>query len=176
MSLGNAFGGPNALAVDSAGVLHVVTAAAGGVYSAAFEGTKWTAPERIETRSMDPHDQAIAICQGNRLHVAYDDRFGQDTTVWYSNREINAPHIEQKPVPRPDLQPTTVAIGEIAVSAAPTPTHAMPRGNGLDAVASQPSPLASVGNPYALLLLPMGSTLLLVAGAFAFHMIRQRRK
>ena len=176
MSLGNAFGGPNALAVDSAGVLHVVTAAAGGVYSAAFEGTKWTAPERIETRSMDPHDQAIAICQGNRLHVAYDDRFGQDTTVWYSSREINAPHIEQKPVPRPDLQPTTVVIGEIAVSAAPTPTHAMPRGNGLDAVASQPSPLASVGNPYALLLLPMGSTLLLVAGAFAFHMIRQRRK
>lgn len=176
MNLGYGFGGPNALAVDSAGVLHVVTAAAGGVYSAAFEGTKWTAPERIETRSMDPHDQAIAVCQGNRLHVAYDDRFGEDTTVWYSSREINAPHRQQRPIPRPDPQPTAAVISEIAVSTEHTPTDAMPGGDGGDTIAWQPSPVSSAGNPYTLLLLPVGSALLVIAGAFAFHMIRQSRK
>ncbi len=104
IGLGAAFGGPNALTKDSAGELYMVTATGDGVYSASFDGTQWGLPEPIDDRSIDPHGQDIATCQGNQLHVAYYDRTG-DTRVWYSTRSVNAPHRDRLPIPKPTPMP-----------------------------------------------------------------------
>lgn len=105
MPLGAAFGGRNFLTRDSAGVLHVVTAVADGVFSASWDGTEWGTPEQLETRFIDPHGQSIMACQGNQLHVAYYDRIG-DNKTWYSTRLVNAPHIDRKPMPTATPLPT----------------------------------------------------------------------
>ncbi|MBP7689301.1 MAG: exo-alpha-sialidase [Thermoflexales bacterium] len=105
MPLAAAFGGRNFLTQDSAGVLHVVTAVADGVFSAAWDGAEWGTPEQIDTRYIDPHGQSIMACQGNQLHVAFYDRTG-DNKTWYSTRLVNAPHLDRKPMPTPTPQPT----------------------------------------------------------------------
>ena len=98
MELGAAFGGPNALTKDSAGVVHVVTAIRGGVYSAKWDGVMWGPPERIEDRAIDPHGQDITICQGNKLQIVYDDR-NETQSIWYSSRMVDAPNIAQESIP-----------------------------------------------------------------------------
>ncbi|MCJ7661423.1 MAG: glycoside hydrolase, partial [Anaerolineales bacterium] len=104
MRLGAAFGGPNALTQDSSGAIHVVTAINQGVYSARWDGSMWGPPERIEDREIDPHGQEIAICQGNKLQIVYDDR-NDSQKIWYSNRNVDAPRIERQPMFHP--VPTT---------------------------------------------------------------------
>jgi hypothetical protein len=98
MELGAAFGGPNALTKDSAGVVHVVTAIRGAVYSAKWDGVMWGPPERIEDREIDPHGQDITICQGNKLQIVYDDR-NETQNIWYSSRIGDAPNIAQGSIP-----------------------------------------------------------------------------
>jgi hypothetical protein len=98
MKLGAAFGGPNALTKDSAGVVHVVTAIRGGVYSAKWDGTIWGLPERIEDRAIDPHGQEFTICQGNKLQIVYDDR-NETQSIWYSSRMVDATNIAQESIP-----------------------------------------------------------------------------
>ena len=118
MPLGAAFGGPNALTQDSSGAVHLVTAINGGVYSARWDGSMWGPPERIEDREIDPHGQEIAICQGNKLQVVYDDR-NDSQKIWYSNRTVDAPRLNRQPVPLAD--PTTAEISSSASSTTPTP-------------------------------------------------------
>jgi hypothetical protein len=98
MSLGAAFGGPNALTKDTAGVIHVVTAIRGGVYSAKWDGIIWGPPERIEDRAIDPHGQDITICQGNKLQIVYDDR-NETQGIWYSSILVDAPYFAQESIP-----------------------------------------------------------------------------
>ena len=98
MSLGAAFGGPNALTQDSSGAIYIVTAINQGVYSARWDGSMWGPPERIEDREIDPHGQEIAICQGNKLQVVYDDR-NDSQKIWYSNRTVEAPRVERLSMP-----------------------------------------------------------------------------
>lgn len=97
MQLGAAFGGPNALTKDSAGMIHIVMAINGGVYSASWDGGIWGPPERIEDREIDIHGQGITICQGNNLQVVYDDR-NDSQKIWYSNRIVDAPRIKQQTI------------------------------------------------------------------------------
>jgi hypothetical protein len=102
IELGAGFGGANFLAKDSADQLHAVVAVKNGVYSAAWDGSSWGGYVQIEDRSMDPHGQQLVACQGNQLHVVYDDRVEDDTTVWYARRQVDAPHIDQAPIPATD--------------------------------------------------------------------------
>ncbi|MBN2391116.1 MAG: exo-alpha-sialidase [Anaerolineae bacterium] len=116
MPLGAAFGGPNDLVRDSAGTVHVVTAVADGVFSAAWDGKRWGPPERIDDRYIDPHGQHMVVCQGNQLHVVYYDRIG-DNTVWYAFREVEAPHIARQSFPAstsllPDAPTATVPVSQ----------------------------------------------------------------
>jgi hypothetical protein len=119
MHLGAAFGGPNQLVKDSAGTLHVVTSVASGVFSAAWNGTQWRPPERIDDRFIDPHGQNMIVCQGNQLHVVYYDRLG-GIRVWYASRQVEAPHIERQLLPKPTPQPTVTATPDIFPSPEPT--------------------------------------------------------
>ena len=111
MRLGAAFGGPNALTQDSSGAIHIVTAVNEGVFSARWDGSMWGPPERIEDREIDPHGQEIAICQGNKLQVVYDDR-NDSQKIWYSNRTVEAPSINRQPMPThvPSTDVNTVSI------------------------------------------------------------------
>ena len=101
MPLAPGFGGPNKLVKDSAGTIHAVLAALGGVYSVSWDGKQWGPPELIDDRGIDPHNQDMVVCQGNELHVTYDDRNDQKK-VWYSTRSVNAPHIDAQPIPARD--------------------------------------------------------------------------
>jgi hypothetical protein len=118
MRLGAAFGGPNALTQDSSGAIHIVTAINEGVYSARWDGSMWGPPERIEDREIDPHGQEIAICQGNKLQVVYDDR-NDSQKIWYSNRMVDAPVINRQPMPT--QAPMTDKNGSSVSTTSPTP-------------------------------------------------------
>jgi hypothetical protein len=78
-----------------------VTAVTGGVYSAKWDGGSWSVPERIEDRPMDPHAQSLVVCGGNELQVVYDDRMGENTTVWWSRRKLDTPSLSGTPLHRP---------------------------------------------------------------------------
>jgi hypothetical protein len=112
------FGGLNYLAKDSAGVLRVATSVNSGVFVSTLHGSRWLAHERIESRNMDPHGQQLVVCQGNRLHLIYDDRLLADTTVWYAYKEVDAPHIGRSPIPTPIANSPVAAV---TPQASPTP-------------------------------------------------------
>ena len=116
IDLGAGFGGANYLAKDSAGILRAVTGVGGGVYVSTFAGSQWLSPDRIESRWMDPHSQRLVVCQGNQLHVVYDDRIVRDTTVWYAHKQVDAPYIGRSPIPT--AEPRAV----LPTSAAPPPS------------------------------------------------------
>lgn len=115
MQLGAAFGGANALAKDAAGNLFAITAWSDGVFVTPRVGTEWGESEQIDNRVIDPHGQVITACQGNRLNVAYYDRTG-DATIWFSSREVAAPHSERQPLPQSTSQ--EVASSEAALTQA----------------------------------------------------------
>lgn len=147
LELGAAFGGPNALARDSAGTIYAVTAWSDGVYASRWLGSNWSIPVPIDLREIDPHGQQITVCQGNVLHVLYHDRTG-DETVWYSSRTTAASHVPRLPLPEtPPLatQPaTSLAQSEApstsTVSPTLTPANAMPFNRG--PIVPTPSPVA----------------------------------
>ncbi len=120
MPLGGAFGGPNALVKDEAGIVHVVTAVKGGVYSASWNGARWNPPTRIDDRPIDPHAQFISVCQGNQLHVVYDDR-NDNGKIWHSGRQTDAPHIDRQPLPTLTPTPHPTVATTALVNPSPQP-------------------------------------------------------
>jgi hypothetical protein len=100
MDLGAAFGGYNQLAKDSAGVVHAIAVERTKVSSTTFDGTAWLPPERIDLREFDYHDQQLAICQGNQLHVIYNDH-AAPSVIWYATKSVSAPHIAARSIPAP---------------------------------------------------------------------------
>jgi hypothetical protein len=121
VDLGAGFGGANWLAKDSAGVLRAVTGVGNGIYVSRFANGQWLAPVQIEDRDMDPHGQQMVVCQGNQLHVVYDDRVKLDTTVWYSQTQVDAPHVEQRPLPSPAKDALPPVVAPEPQEAPPTP-------------------------------------------------------
>lgn len=112
--LGAAFGGVNALAKDSSERMHAVAAVGNGVYDVPWNGNTWGAADTIDDRFIDAHGQLITTCQGNRLHVVYYDRIGEQE-LWYSTKEVNSPKFPQSAMPEPQAS-------NIAFRVSPTPT------------------------------------------------------
>ena len=158
MPLGAAFGGPNKLVKDSAGILHAILAAFGGVYSVSWDGTQWGPPELIDDRGIDPHNQDMVVCQGNELHVTYDDRNDQKK-VWYSTRTVNAPHIDPKPFPR---HAEAAAIG-LEPTPTPLPIRVL---SGSQNHPFSPDLKSAPPSPVALILLSALPVLVLIAGVY----------
>lgn len=164
-SLGAGFGSVNNLAKDSAGKLYAVVGAKDAVYQLEWDGLQWIKPTRIENRSLDPHAQELVVCQGNQLHVTYDDRLVADTTVWYSTREVAAPHIAKIPLPvsapaASSVTPTTEVLVATPVSDPNTGTRPPLNVNSsmpARGTTSQAMPLlASVGSVVILLVVVIG--------------------
>lgn len=128
MGLGAAFGGFNKLAKDSAGTLHVISAVGNGVYHATWNGGGWNPKEAVETRSFDPHGQQFVICQGNRLHVAYYDRTGENE-IWYSTKTTNAPELVRTAITASEAAPTATPLVVTKSSTTPMRSAATPLPN-----------------------------------------------
>ncbi len=123
--LGAGFGSANVLVRDSAGTLRAVVSAKGAVQSASFDGFRWSAPEWIDDRDIDPHGQSMVVCQGDQLHLVYDDRHPDDSTVWYAHRTLNTPHLAQRVAPTRDEQAGDGAVeGPVAQAPVVQPTAA----------------------------------------------------
>ena len=172
IQLGAGFGGANYLAKDSAGVLRAVTGVNGGIYVSTFAGSRWLVPERIENRRMDPHDQQMVVCQGNQLHVMYDNRLEADSNVWYAHRQVDAPHVERSPIPTPKARSATVSVSPEAHQASPTAEPA--------ATSIPTPPLTDVRPPaisesaLAPLLVPTASVIVLFSVVLAMRTRRRR--
>ncbi len=162
------FGGLNFLAKDSAGVLRAVTSVNSGVFVSTFDGAQWSAHERIENRHMDPHGQRMVVCQGNRLHVVYDNRLEVDTTVWYAHKDVDAPHLDRSSIP-----PSIAALPADTLMPAASPTPQTP------GLATNAIPAIDVGPPQitksvaAPLLLPTVLAFILILATFAWRRMRQ---
>ena len=173
--LGAGFGGANVLAKDSTGTLRAVVGSKSNIIALTWDGLQWITPEQIEDRNMDPHGQRLVVCQGNQLHVVYDDRMGDETTVWYSHREVDAPHFERQPIPQADSQKTTVDAREGASITTPTvQTDTSP--------ASTPTPLSLeasrigvTSDPVGPLLLPTVVVLCLIGSVIAWRWLQRGR-
>ena len=50
---------------------------------------------------MEPHGLDLVVCQGNQLHVMYEDHLESDATIWYATRQVTAPHVSRSPWPAP---------------------------------------------------------------------------
>lgn len=116
-TLSGGFTGFPALALDSSGGLHLVTSvdrqrdvpSGGGIYHLEWHGARWTDPVYLSkgavgTRSLE--QPAIAVSEGNRLHVTYEEDFRR---IWYTTRLLDAPTLPALAVPPPPA-PTRVAV------------------------------------------------------------------
>ena len=173
IQLGAGFGGANYLAKDSAGVLRAVTGVAGGIYVSTFADSQWLVPERIESRSMDPHAQQLVVCQGNQLHVLYDDRVLTDTTVWYAHKQVKAPQAAQEPLPTPAAMSAAISVSPEAYQ---TPSAAKPTVAAVPTRAlSDVRPPVTFGGTLTPVLVSLASVVVFLSIVLALRRYRGRR-
>lgn len=170
MALGAAFGGFNKLAKDSAGTLHVISAVGNGVYHATWNGSGWNPKEAVDTRSFDPHGQQFVICQGNRLHVAYYDRTGENE-IWYSTKITNASELVRTVITASEATPTATPLVVPEPSITPTTSTATPPPNSSQEGTPNSSPTSSGMLPMIIGVAPAG---LLVIGVVIARLARRR--
>ncbi len=76
------FLGPNSLAVDSSGVVHLAYAFPNGkLQYASWNGTGWTI-ERVDTRSIAVHYLSLALDSDDRPHIAYYGNASLNYASW----------------------------------------------------------------------------------------------
>jgi hypothetical protein len=175
VELGAAFGGFNQLAQDEGNALHAITAVGDGLYYSRDTGNGWGPAEPLDRRPFDPHGQQLVLCQGNRLHVAYYDRTGENE-IWYASRMIDAPARERRPVP------TAMTVAQPSPSALrhanAQKTSATPPG-----AASQPAaavvttaPVAARASPFAPALAGAAASAAVILLVVAAARARQNRR
>jgi len=105
-ALHGGFTGYPALAVDSAGTLHLATAVGktadtdtdGSVYHLAWHEGRWTDPVLLSRGAVGKKQvdaPTIAVSEGNRLHVAYED---DHQRIWYTSRLLDTPTVQARSV------------------------------------------------------------------------------
>lgn len=123
------------MAVDSAGILHLVTSndLGVGLYHATWMGQGWSNLEPvIASRDQWGERPWLAISAGNQLELVYMSFKNHD--IWYTHKTINAPSVA--PVVIPDQVTSGKGPGPIAVGEGP--------------VERLPSPVAEILPSYAL--------------------------
>jgi hypothetical protein len=120
-----------ALALDSAGAVHLAAICAEGlVYHYWQEGT-WSAPETIDrwSRGYEPDQPALVVSGGNELFVLWVAQGDEEGTgvVRYSSRQTSAPRVLPKPLAKASPLPTAT----IRPTARPSPT-ATPLSHSMD--------------------------------------------
>jgi hypothetical protein len=170
------FTGFPGIAVDSAGILHVITTldtrvpGGYGIYELTWNGRTWSEPTLISTgvgagstaaspeRSIE--ESQVTISRGNRVHAVFEENFGN---IWYTSRLLDTPELPARSVPAPRaLSLSAASTPTVAPTRRPAPT-ATPQ---LVPAAAQPVPAstdAALPDPISGLLLTFIPSVLLVA-------------
>lgn len=125
------FTGSPSLAFDSLGALHLVTSVTGkngkteDVYHLTYTQAGWSQPVFISpgaTGRQAVDSPALAISNGNQLHVVYED---DHQRIWYTSRIVDVPALPKQVIPTPLSVPTTapkqtVMTPPVKASIAPT--------------------------------------------------------
>jgi len=118
---------PPAMAVDSSGILHLMSLGGGtglplGVYHTFWNSDRW-APLMLISDQGD-EQAALAIAGGNVLHVVWDYQDDEAAgSIWASRLQVDAPALT--PDPPPSGLPTSIPTATTAPMK-PTPTSTMP--------------------------------------------------
>jgi hypothetical protein len=110
--------GAPALSVDSAGTLHLAEVSSDGLlYTWWTEGT-WATPVVVDDAGYRPHQPALVISEGNRLHLVWHRV--ETGEIAYSSRLTPASYVPPKPMPTLTTVPT--AVPTVVPTAVPTLT------------------------------------------------------
>lgn len=158
------------MAVDSAGTLHLVSAAGSGTFfsvktpgeilHATWLGDRWSVPSHISSPMMNTNHEhnspKISIERGNVVHVVWTmlnqepDNRGQYEYIWYATARLSAPELPAVPVPEP--LPASAAEVKASFTPATSKNNPAPTAVASDWPAAlpadapaPPSPLAAVG-------------------------------
>lgn len=168
------------MVVDSAGALHLVSAAGSGTFfpvgtngeilHATWVGDRWSAPYHISLPVMDTkHEHSfpqISIGRGNTIHLVWGmldharRNQGRYEYVWYTTARLTTPELPSMPVPEPRPM--------LAIGTGPGPTAASPQGAAAPATIAPARPVAladsapATAPPLAPVALAMASALALV--------------
>lgn len=127
-----------AVAMDSAGISHLIspgraskTQAAPGLYHAAWDGKAWSNLNEIYHEDTFVENPAVAISDGNLLHVSFATRSRSEgdstgsSQVWYSNAQTDAPAATRVALatftPTPTTTPQATVTGTATRPPSPTP-------------------------------------------------------
>lgn len=186
--------GPPQLAVDGAGVLHLMTTSGGRVWYSRWQDQKWSEPayvpsgdeagippsgENVASRVRQIEQAAMTIGLGNRLHAVFWDSRRQRgvTYVWYTTRLTAAPGVQ--PASFPPAGSAAVAGHGVPLSAGSKPV-ASSRTLGLSPAGSLPSAdpatVPPLPNPRSTALVGMWSGALVVGGLLIFTMVRRNSR
>ncbi len=176
MRMGAAFGGPNYLVKDNAGNLYALVAISYGVFATRWDGKSWVESQQIDTRQIDPHGQQMVVCGGNKLHVVFWDRTGEESS-WYASRELqDVPAIARKPIPETlPTQTPTPKIVAIAESTDSSPMFPEVAKENTVAPAVNPIPPENLPSPIAPLIIGIGSVFLLIIGVIVYSAVFRRK-
>lgn len=109
------------MATDSAGTLHLVTAADSPdvyhprVFHSTWRDGKWTEFDLVSASSRNAEAPALAVTGGNQLHVVWHFSGSGDpdeSGIWYSAAMVDAPAVAPRPLPT--APPATATPGATA--------------------------------------------------------------
>jgi len=173
--------GPNPLAVDSAGTLHMVSMGwldtpenPKGAFHTYWANGSWSRPLHIGVRTdWDAEGPTLAIGGGNMLLAAWWHRTGNAIEVWVSGLLADAPALTPAPwptlVPRP-TQPSPPLTAQ--------PTAASSEGISVTATVAFPNPGVAPGVPASsskVMLIAVVPVLLLIGVVTLLHGRRKGR-
>ncbi len=128
--------GPNAMAVDSGGMLYVFASGTFnwnqplGVYQSHWLGGKWSDPEVVDLSSAEPHWLQAAVLLGNTVNLVWEARAQKPRAVWYASASTSAPRSSPRPYNTIKVTPTlpVVSTSTLAMSS-PTTQISATRGS-----------------------------------------------
>lgn len=175
-----------AVATDSAGIAHVIASGrtakdqlVPGIYRVAWDGKAWSPLDPIYTGDVFTELPAVAISNGNRLHVAFTTRdknrvsaaADPSSQVLYSSALTTAPAATQVPLPTftpaPTGTPTPAATASPTAKPTVTVVPASPGGSDSTSAAN-----VNMQLPLIIGLAPVAAILL---GVVILNFVRRRR-
>jgi hypothetical protein len=120
------YNGWQGLAVDGAGVLHLVWPSLGDMIYVRWDGYAWSPPQSLPGQEGNAHQAQAVVALGNEFHVAWQDHGGDPSQsageglILHAMTLTAAPHREMQPLPTPVPTLTSAATPGGEPTAEPT--------------------------------------------------------
>jgi hypothetical protein len=166
---------PNALAVDSAGVLHLITLGwldfgllPSGAFHTSWQAGSWSPLETISQMEWAPEAPNAAVALGNELVAVWHNLNEERLEIWTTSIVLDAPRLPAAAPPEPTAEPTALPAG--------------PRDEGevasVATLAPPLSPVTSAGRPVTAdtgtVILISSAAVLVILGAAVAARLRAR--